>query len=475
MAVKHGGMTHYDAIFAYEKALSVAEPKDIALTTALMAKSYLAVNNDKSAMAIIDPLLNSFAKKGFTNISEAHAFLEIFESDVKYNSSDFDDHRSDLELLKNIEKQYGELLKDSYKSLNHYYQAIELFYNLDGSYISPSKGVLAEDYKKHLRPSLLQAEKLINTSLLTIEKYENNANNRTIATNNFKARILYELQNYRKATQLAKNSTNAAVRLLNIDDPLIQKSWRNQYIILRYLDLPAATQSITNAVNASGFSYDYNDLGMINTYFLGLSYLYQGDMVNTQKQINLGYKYFEKYKLNSDIRGFAALDTLYSLLLTYLEFTDFNRDNYLFESIVNKLFLVQQRIIKDYPDYISDYEIKMVQLYKIFSEKKDNTVINTIGTVITARNKLKTYQSDHNSRILLNMGLIISQIENKQELALELTNMAEPLFVWSDLEKTHSPDKMNIYLQLAKIYQANNKTEKYHKAMKEAKMVYRTH
>ena len=73
------------------------------------------------------------------------------------------------------------------------------------------------------------------------------------------------------------------------------------------------------------------------------------------------------------------------------------------------------------------------------------------------------------------MGLIISQIENKQELALELTNMAEPLFVWSDLEKTHSPDKMNIYLQLAKIYQANNKTEKYHKAMKEAKMVYRTH
>ena len=224
MAVKHGGITHYNAIQAYETALSVAKPKDIALTTALMAKSYLALNKEKTAMALIEPLLNSIAEKGFTNISEAHAYLEIFESDVKYLSADYDDHRSDLELLIAIEKQYGSLLTDNYKSLNHYYQAIELFYNLKGSNISISDGVLAKDYKKHMRPSLLQAKELINLSLATIDKYEDNTNYRTIATNNFKARILYELQNYRKATQLAKNSTSAAVKLLNIDNSLILDS-----------------------------------------------------------------------------------------------------------------------------------------------------------------------------------------------------------------------------------------------------------
>ena len=476
MAIKQDvSNAHYDAITAYKKAIAVAEPKYLALTTALMAKSYLAINEHKKAMSIIDPLLNSLAKNGFTNLSEAHAFLEIFESDVKYISSDYDDKRSDLELLKKIDKQYGKLLSNNYRSLNQYYQAIELFYNLDGSNVSPSEGVLTEDYEKDLRPSLLQAKTLINTSLSTIDKYQDNANYRTIATQNFKARILYELQDYRKATQLAKSSTNAAVMLLDNEDPVIQKSWRNQYAILRYLDLPAATQSIENAVTSSGFSYDYNDMGMLNTYLLGVSYLYQGDMINTQKQIIQALEYFKKYQKNSDLRGFTGLDSVYFLLYNYLEITGFNRDNKLFELVVNNLVSVQKRIILDYPGYVNNYEIQLVQLIKTFSEKKDNDVISTVGNIIAAINKINTHQAHKDSRTLLNMALMIAQIENKHELSLELVNMADPLFTWSELEKTHSPDKMITYLQLAKIYQTNNKIEKYNDAMKQAEIVYTTH
>ena len=475
LAVNQGGSAHYDAIIGYNIALVVTEPKDLALTTALMAKSYLAINDDKKAMSIIDPLLNSLAENGFTNISEAHAFLEIFESDVKYISSDYDDKRSDLELLKKIDKQYGKLLSNNYRSLNQYYQAIELFYKLDGSNVSPSEGVLAEDYVKHLRPSLLQAKTLINASLSIIGKFEDNANNRTIATENFKARILYELQDYRKATQLAKNSTNAAVRLLDIEDPLIQKSWRNQYAILRYLDLPAATQSIANAVTASGFSDTYNDMGMLNTYLLGLSYLYQGDMFNTKKQINLAFEYFKRYQKNSDLRGFAGLDSAYALLFSYIEFTSFDRDDELFELVVKNLSSIQKIINQNYPGYMTSYEIQLVKVFKIFSEGKDKKVITTFGDIITARKNKTTYQRDALSRVLLDMAIITAQIVNQQEFSLELVTIAEPLFAWSELEKTHSPDKMNTYLQIAKIYKANDKSEKYHDAMKQAEMVYTTH
>ncbi|NQY38351.1 MAG: serine/threonine protein kinase [Alteromonadaceae bacterium] len=476
MAVNQGDYNaHYDAITAYKKALTVVDPKDLALTTALMAKSYLAINDDKKAMSIIDPLLNSLAENGFTNISEAHAFLEIFESDVKYISADYDDKRSDLELLNKIDKQYGKLLSKSYRSLNHYYQAVELFYNLGGTDVSPSKGVVAEDYEKDLHPSLLQAKTLINTSLSTIDKYQDNANHRTIATKNFKARILYELQDYRKATQLAKSSTNDAVRLLDIENPLIQKSWRNQYIILRYLNLHAATQSIENAVTSSGFSYAYNDIGMLDTYLLGISYLYQGDVINIQKQINQAFKYFEKYQKDSDLRGIIGLDSVTALLINYLEFTSFDNNNDAFIKVVNTLNQVMLRTKKDFPDYMSDYEMQMVQLYKLFSERKYNDVMNMVGNVITARKNKTSDQKDKLSQILLNMAMIVAQIENKQELALELANMAEKLFIWSELEKTHSPVKMNIYLQLAKIYQTNNKTEKYHDAMEQAEIVYTTH
>ena len=196
MAIKNDNLGHADAIIAYKKAISVAEPKDIALTTALLAKSYLANNQETIAMNIINPLLDSFAENDFANLSEAHAYLEIFESDVKYISAKYDDKRSDLELLKHIENQYGKQLTNEYKSLNYYYQAIELFYQFEGGNVSPSDGVLAEDYEKYFRPSLLQAQTLVNASLSIIDKYQNNANQRTISTENIKARILYELRGY---------------------------------------------------------------------------------------------------------------------------------------------------------------------------------------------------------------------------------------------------------------------------------------
>ncbi|NQY37540.1 MAG: hypothetical protein HRT37_21775 [Alteromonadaceae bacterium] len=219
----------------------------------------------------------------------------------------------------------------------------------------------------------------------------------------------------------------------------------------------------------------YNDRGMLNTYLLGVSYLYQGDMINTQKQIVLAFEYFEQYQLTSNTRGIMGLDSLQAILLNYLEFTGFDHNDDLFINVVNILNEVVLRTKKDFPDYVSDYEIKMVQIYKMFSDKKYNEVIASIGSLITSRKKETYYQKDQLSRILLNMALIIAQIENKQELSIELVNMAEPLLIWNELEKTHSPDKMNTYLQLAKIYQSSNKTERYHNAMKEAKMVYTTH
>ena len=474
LAVNQGGSAHYDAIIGYNIALVVTEPKDLALTTALMAKSYLAINNEKKAMSIIDSLLDSIAENGFTNISEAYAFLEIFESDVKYISADYDDKRSDLDLLQKIDNQYGKLLSNNYRSLNHYYQAIELFYNLGGSNVSPSDGVVAEDYEKYLRPSLQQAIILINTSLSTIDKFEDNANNRTIATENFKARILYELHEYQKATQQAEISTNAAVRLLDVDDPLIEKSWRNQYAILRFLNLPAATQSIANAVTASGFASAYNDRGMLNTYLLGISYLYQGDMINTEKQIDLTLEYFNRYQQNSDQRGFIGLDSVRALLINYLEFTNFNRENDLFLKVVNTLYLVIMETKKQYPNYISDYELEEIIVYKNFADYKDDILISLINNLILTRLNSNNYEAVDSAKLMLNMALISLQLQ-KNEYANELVNQAITYITWSELEKTHSPDKMITYLQLAKIYQANDKSEKYHDAMKQAEMVYTTH
>ena len=49
------------------------------------------------------------------------------------------------------------------------------------------------------------------------------------------------------------------------------------------------------------------------------------------------------------------------------------------------------RTKKDFPDYMSDYEMQMVQLYKLFSERKYNDVMNMVGNVIMTMQRKTGY------------------------------------------------------------------------------------
>ena len=98
--------SNYSARAIYKKAMSVSSADNLPLVTALYAKSLLLDNEKEKADSIIEPLFIQLAKSSFSSIGEATAYLELFETDIKYISSDYDDKRDDLQLLKEIENNY---------------------------------------------------------------------------------------------------------------------------------------------------------------------------------------------------------------------------------------------------------------------------------------------------------------------------------------------------------------------------------
>lgn len=476
MAIGEMALTINDAQSAkdiYKKAMSVSNADDLSLVTALYAKALLLNNNYDAANKIIKPLFKTLANSSFSTPSDALAYLELFETDVKYISSDYDDKRDDLQLLKEIENSYWDSLSSKYKSLLSYHQATELFYFYDGSNISVSDGVDASDHQQYLKTVLIDAKTHINQALLFKDENIFNKNEQLVKNKNLKSRILYELGEYEESTKLANNNVKYATELLDSESPLVMKTHRNKYLVLRLLDLVAATNGIKDAVAFSKWRRD--DTWMLNTYFLGFSYLYIGDINNVEKQVANVFYYTDMYKKNNLNKGFIGLDSAAVLLSNYLQFTGFDRRNPLFDKVVNTLAYLLKETKKIEPDYIKDYELKIADLYLAFSKNKNDEVMLAISEIIEERKQMLGYQADDLARIMLDMALITAQINYQDEFSLELANKAEALFVWSELEKTHSPDKMSTYLQLADIYLEHGKHEQHNNAMREARMVYNTH
>lgn len=465
--------SRFEAKQAYAKALLVSNSNNKALTLALYAKSLLALDEYEEANNIIEPLFNKLALSDFNDIGQSMAYLELFETDVSYIAAKFDDQRTDLELLKQISSIHAGALPSRYESLLKYHQATELFYFYDGSNISPSDGVSSVEHERFLLKTLLNAKEKINQALAIEEKNTLDKELFFIKNTNLKARILYELGEYATAKKFTVHAVNRAIEKLKDDNPLIKRSYRNQYAVYRLLDLKSASQSIKNATSYD--SWIMNDYWMLDRYLLGLSYLYLGDFKSAEQQVNNAFSFFEEYKKGDSLIGFVGLDSVRVLLNNYLEFTSFDRDNPLFKKTVETLHAVMVATKKIDPDMVSDYELKMTQLYLDFSGQLDDVVAKSINDVIAARSKSTGYEADDLSRMMLNMAMISYQLDNQNELVLELAKRSEALMVWSELEKTHSPDKMSIYLQLSNIYLDYGKNKKYKQAMIQAEMVYSTH
>ena len=461
------------AVDAYNVAVNVSEQYNLPLVSALYAKSLVAYKSYDKAKKIIEPLFVKLAQSDFATIEQALAYLELFETDIKYISSDYDDNRDDLQLLKTIKERYWNELPNKYKSLLSYHQATELFYFYDGSNISPGDGVSADDHQHYLQAILLDAKNSINNALQFKDSNMFANNQQFIKAKNLKSRIVYELGEYENAIALADDTINMIDYLLVKDGSLAMKTHRNKYVINRLLNLPLASESIKHAVSYN--QYHRNDTWMLNTYLLGLSYLYQGDLINAEKQVHNALSYFDDYKENNETKGFTGLDSSAVFLSNYLQFTNFDRANPLFGKVVEALndLLIETNEID--PDYINDYELKISALYLDFYKNKDQDVLNSISEILEDRKQKTGYQADDLARIMLDMALITAQINSRDEFTLELANKAEALFVWSELEKTHSPDKMSTYLQLASIYLEHGKHDKHSNAMREASVVYSTH
>lgn len=461
------------AIRLYKKALTVAENKNIPVVSALYSKALSFNGNVEQAEAAARPFMQKLESNGFSSVEYALGYLALFDTDVKYISSAYGSDDKALSALKQIEDLYWDELDTEQQSLLKYYQAREHFYYYDGSNVSPSDGVSSEDHNSYLIAILTDAKTSIQQAINYQIASSIRGSELLIKSINLHSRILYELGDYRKALITATKTIDMANALPGNDNILVMKSWRNQFVIARLLDLPLATQSIKAATDYYGWKKF--DGWMLNSYFLGVSYLYLGDIAKAEQEVYKAMQYFENYNSDSEVYGFAGLDSIRALLMNYLEFTGFDETNPLLKPVTEILLKTLVKTSEDYPDMVEAYELHMVRLYHDFAHGNDDKVAAAVNKVLALRKGQQGFVADDNARVMLNVALIEKQLNTQSELSIELANKAEALFIWSELEKTHSPDKMNIYLQLADIYFENGKHNSYVNAMHEAEMVYNTH
>jgi|GEM_PF-2732160 len=478
MAIANAAMQKGDplsvaaAISLYKKAISVAKNKYLPLVSALYAKALSFNDRVEQAQAAAQPFMLELEKNGFVTVEHALGYLALFDTDVKYISEVYGDDDKALSTLKQIEKLYWQDLALDQQGLLKYYQAREYFYYYDGSNISPGDGVSEDDHNRYLTAVLTDAQSSIEQAIHHIPDSVS-GNELLIKSINLKSRVLYELGDYNEALDAAKQTIDMASELPGNDNELVMESWRNQYVVNRLLDLPLATQSIKAATDYYGWRKF--DGWMLNSYLLGVSYLYQGDIASAEREVHKAITYFENYNKSADRYGFVGLDSIRVLLINYLEFTGFDRTNPLLKPVADTLLSTLLKTNEDYNDMVEPYELQLVKLYYDFANYNDDKVLASIAEVLALRKGQQGFVADDNARVMLDIALIERQINAQSELGIELAKKAEALFVWRDLEKTHSPDKMNIYLQLANIYFEHGKHEQYTNAMREAEMVYNSH
>lgn len=436
---------------------------------AYLAKSLFLLNEEEKAYLIAKPIFDHIKKQGINSIAIARAFINMFDVNVRFISDLYDDDVNDRRLLQDILNKFSFQLSNEELALVYYYDAYEYFYNFStGDNLSPSVGVSDDYFLKHIAPDLVSANDRVEQAINAITGTEQTQLLPVFFS--LKSRIYLELGHVELANHYSLQAVNMAVN--NHGNTFVTvNALRYRYAVTRFTDLPAAVDTMEDALDVELSSYFSVEEDLLNLMLLNKAYLHAGLFDKSKALIE---KVMANHYPNADNLNFKGLDSMTVILINYLEYVGFDLNDSLAKRVANALPLLSITTQKKYPDYVSDYEIKLAELYRDFYNENFDTVNALASEVMALRRTSEINEADIAPRLWLNIALMLDQTNNG-EYAVILAKMADDALVYNSLELAYSVPAMNSFIQISQIYLKHNKVDDYLLVHEKAKRIFNSH